>query len=247
MAAVEPDPPEDEGDFVLPRALEQVVQGLYRRVIEKSEVQLARPVDIAPSEYANATLHLRVATMAESALKDIRALINAYAHAVAEPRPSLQGVAAAQGVTPSNLRRRYKPVHVAAVRELLAERPVVDVVQFAFPSVTDEQLVGLSGALDNDLALRGRIRVAEYDYSVKIFTGVVGAERAQELAESNTSALVKEWYGASGVAARDINNRPLSMLQGPSLEGATAELGPEYTAYLTRELDAFGVFRRGLN
>lgn len=246
MTTAGPDPIEDEGIFALPRALEHVVEGLYRGIIEKSEAQLGGPVDNSPSEHADVTLHLRAATMAENALKDIRALINAYVHAVAQPRPSLQGIAAAQGVTPSNLRRRYKPLQVTAVRELLAERPVVDVVQFAFPSVTDEQLVGVSGVLDSDIALRRTIRTAELAYRIKIMTGVVGVERAQEFAESSAAALVKEWHGPGGLVLRDLDNQPLSMLQRPSVEGATAELGPEYVEYLARELDAFEVVRKGL-
>lgn len=235
---------DDEGDdFALPRELEHVVEGLHRRVISISGTQLERPLGRSPDGTPLAFTHLRSAAMAENALKDLRALINAYAHAVAQPRPHLQSIAGAQGVTPSNLRRRYKPAHVAAVRELMAERSVVDVVQFAFPTVTDQQLVGISRQLDGDLALRERLRKFEFEYRMRHLTEAFGSWRAKQLADSDTDALFREWLGSASVVDRDFSNLPLSMLQRNSVEGAAAELGSEYREYLAREVSSFESMR----
>ncbi|MBM7832065.1 hypothetical protein JOE59_002770 [Agromyces cerinus] len=100
---------------------------------------------------------------------DLRALITAYAQRVATRRPELAELARWQRVSPSALRHRYNDLHVQAIRELMAEDPLIDIVIEPFTTVLDEHFEGLSPALDEQLELRRRMRRACADEFVALY------------------------------------------------------------------------------
>lgn len=87
-------------------------------------------------------------------------MLTAYSQSVATERPELARLAQRQKVSPSALRHRYNALHVQAVRELLRDDPIIDVVLEPFSSVTEDDLRGISDVLDVQLDLRKRMRAA---------------------------------------------------------------------------------------
>lgn len=76
---------------------------------------------------------------------DLRALLTAYSHQFHEPRPVMAAIAKAQDATRQGVPRRYGQVTVDAIRELLGEEPNVALILDAFPSLSLDDLTGLSG------------------------------------------------------------------------------------------------------
>lgn len=96
---------------------------------------------------------------------DMRALVTAYAQAVANPRPDLARLARWQRITPSALRHRYDALHVQGVRELLSSNPVLDLVLEPFPTMHESDFAGVGdGLFDDQLAHRRAMRRAATQY-----------------------------------------------------------------------------------
>ena len=109
-----------------------------------------------------------VSTQLADRSADLRALITAYSQSVASDRPELAQLAKWQRISPSALRHRYDESHVQAVRELLTADPLIDIVLEPLVSVIDDDLQGVTAALDEQLKLRRRMRelaAEEFDTS----------------------------------------------------------------------------------
>ena len=225
------------GDFVLPAALKQLVINLQQR----SEAALAlRREKLATLEddESFAAEAVALSTYAEELLKASRTIINAYSHAIASPRPSLQKLAFAQEITPSNLRRRYTSTHVLGVSELLEESPSIDVVQHAFPSVADMDLKGISKAIDEDVAMRLSLRAACITGGLNVLTKVLSPERAREALLQDGYVLPN--YGPTGSnGGFEFERIPLGRIDRGVVMNAAKGLGREYVEYTERELAAF--------
>lgn len=94
---------------------------------------------------------------------DLRALVTAFGQTVATERPELSQLAKWQRISPSALRHRYTESHVQAVRELMKEDPLIDIVIEPLSSVTDDDFEGLTPGLDAQLDLRRRMRALAAD------------------------------------------------------------------------------------
>lgn len=109
-----------------------------------------------------------VSTQLADRSADLRALITAYSQAVASDRPELAQLAKWQRISPSALRHRYDESHVQSVHELLKDDPLIDIVIEPLVSVIDDDLSGVTPALDEQLKLRHRMRelaAEEFDAS----------------------------------------------------------------------------------
>lgn len=96
-------------------------------------------------------------TNAIDRLEDVRAMLTAWAHAIANPRPDLMSIARWQHISPSTIRRRYTTAQITAIRSLLSNTPQLDVILYPFDSFTTEDLAGLSPELDGEIAVRLQI------------------------------------------------------------------------------------------
>lgn len=178
---------------------------------------------------------LGFATEVELVAKDLRTLLNAYSHAVAVERPSLQEVASWQRVTPGNLRRRYTSVHVNATRSLLAERISFDLVQAAFASVKDEMLDGLNDQASADYRLRSDVRQSYFgliDRTANVLHGEGWRERT--LVESRFDPNPLRGYIQVSASAYNVVT-PLSSISESAIDRALSELGPEHAEYVAFE------------
>lgn len=181
---------------------------------------------------------LGFASELELVAKDLRTLLNAYSHAVATERPSLQEVASWQRVTPGNLRRRYTAAHVNATRALLAERISFDLVQGGFASVRDEMLDGLNDRASTDRRLRSDVREAYFeliDRTANVLHGEGWRERTLVESRFDPNPL----RGYIQVSASSYNEvTPLSSISASAIDRALSELGPEHAEYVAFERTA---------
>lgn len=225
------------GEFVLPAAVRQLVINLQQR----SEAALAlRREKLAKLEddEAFAAEAVALSTYAEELLKASRTIVNAYSHAIASPRPSLQKLALAQEITPSNLRRRYTSAHVSGVAELLRGSPSIDVIQHAFPAVADMDLKGISEAIDEEVAMRLSLRAACVTRGLDVLTKVLSPERAREALLQD--GYVLPHYGPTGSnGGFEFERIPLGRIDRGVMMNAAKGLGCEYVEYAERELAAF--------
>lgn len=225
------------GDFVLPAAVKQLVINLQQRAEMVLELRCEKVTRLEDDE-AFAVEAAALTTYVEELLKASRTIVNAYSHAVASPRPSLQKLASAQAITPSNLRRRYTPTHVMGVAELLSKAPSIDVIQHAFPAIADMDLMGISKNIDRNVSLRLSLRAASVSGSLDTLTKVLSPERARE-------ALLKDGrhpphYGPTGSNGEfEFERVPLGLIGREAVLSAAAALGPEYVKYAEAELDAY--------
>lgn len=227
-----------EGDeFAIPAAVRQLVINLQQR----SEAALAhRRVKLASMDDGEpfAVEVVALSTYAEELLKASRTVVNAYAHAIANPRPSLQRLAFAQEITPSNLRRRYTSSHVLGVNELLQESPSIDVIQCVFPVVADMDLKGISEKIDREVSMRLELRAACMAGSLDLLSKVLSPERAREVLLRE--GRVPPHYGPTGSDGDfEFERMPLGRIGREVVMNAAVDLGAEYAEYARRELAAY--------
>lgn len=188
---------------------------------------------------------LGFANESERIAKDLRTLLTAYAHAVASERPSLQEVASWQRVTPGNLRRRYAPTHVEAIRSLLSDRVSFDLVEIAFASVDDEMLREASDQSRHDYGIRSDIRqacTAFVDETAEVLHGKGWRERTFVESRFDPNPL----RGYSGVSALSMgSDKALAQLSPNLIDHALARLGPEHAHYV--EFERHAVEQAGVN
>lgn len=174
----------------------------------------------------------------ERIAKDLRTLLTAYAHAVASERPSLQEVASWQRVTPGNLRRRYAPTHVEAIRSLLSDRVSFDLVELAFASVDDEMLREANDQSRHDYRTRSDIRhacTAFVDETAEVLHGKGWRERTFVESRFDPNPL----RGYSGVSALSMgSDKAMAQLSPNLIDHALARLGPEHAHYVEFERHA---------
>lgn len=227
-----------EGDeFAIPAAVKQLVVNLQQR----SEAALRHRREKLASVEGDEPFAVEVvalSTYAEELLKASRTVVNAYAHAIANPRPSLQRLALAQEITPSNLRRRYTSAHVLGINELLQESPSIDVIQCAFPVVADMDLKGISEKVDHDVSMRLELRAVCMAGSLDLLSKVLSPERAREVLLRE--GRVPPHYGPTGSDGDfEFERMPLGRIGREVVMNAAADLGAEYAEYARRELDAY--------
>lgn len=133
---------------------------------------------------------------------DIRAGLTAYSQAVSKERPELQGLALWQRVSASALRHRYNALHVQAIRELLTERPLIDIVLEPFVTVVESDLAGISESLDTQLALRSKMRAAVAEEFDAAFANRVAVRMrmTRGLADEHTTRLIDDLAPSINVA-----------------------------------------------
>ncbi|WP_447586959.1 hypothetical protein [Microbacterium lacticum] len=168
-----------------------------REQFAKSEMPHWIPPGVAPAETTDEDWILRVAgisTELADRSADIRACLTAYSQAVANKRPELQAVALWQRVSASALRHRYNALHVQAVRELLKEEPLIDIVLEPFISVVDRDLAGINEQIDAQLELRAKMRSAVASEFDAAFTNraAVRLRMTRSIADQYTTRLIDD-------------------------------------------------------
>lgn len=225
------------GEFAIPAAVRQLVINLQQR----SEATLAHRREKLSSLEGDESFAVEVvalSTYVEELLKASRTVVNAYSHAIANPRPSLQRLAFAQEITPSNLRRRYTSIHVLGVTELLQESPSIDVIQHAFPVVADMDLKGISTRIDHEVSMRLELRAACMAGSLDLLSKVLSPERAREVLLRE--GRVPPHYGPTGSNGDfEFERMPLGRIGREVVMNAAGDLGSEHVEYAQRELAAF--------
>lgn len=226
-----------DGAFALPIGVKQLVSNLQQRA-EGALVQRRENLASLEGDEAFAVEAAALTGYVEGLLKASRTIVNAYCHAIANPRPGLQRLAAAQEITPSNLRRRYTPTHVAAVTTLLGDSPAIDAVQYAFPVVADQDFMGISKNIDHDVSMRLKLRATHVSNSLGVLTTVLSPERARE--SLLAGGYLPPNYGPTGVSGIfEFERIPLGMIGHEALMSTAETLGREYVKYAANELEAY--------
>lgn len=223
--------------FGLPEPVRDLAEKLRLRALEAGK---GARQELKPGQRDELFLlsSLGFANESERIAKDLRTLLTAYAHAVASERPSLQEVASWQRVTPGNLRRRYAPIHVEAVRSLLSDRVSFDLVEIAFGSVDDEMLRERNDQARRDYRTRIEIRrafTAFIDETADVLHGKGWRDRTLVESRFDPNPL----RGFSGVSALSVeSNRALTDISPNLVEHALARLRAEHASYVDFERHA---------
>lgn len=223
--------------FGLPEPVRNLAEKLRLRACETTDAA-QRELESGQRDELFLLSSLGFANESERIAKDLRTLLTAYAHAVASERPSLQEVASWQRVTPGNLRRRYAPIHVEAVRSLLSERVSFDVVETAFESVDDEVLRDRNDQARHDYRMRTDIRkafTAFIDETADVLHGEGWRDRTLVESRFDPNPL----RGYSGVSALSVeSNRALTDVSPNLVEHALSRLSEEHANYFEFERHA---------
>ncbi|GAA1328816.1 hypothetical protein GCM10009592_17270 [Brachybacterium rhamnosum] len=134
-----------------------VAQAAVRLIEHSRQFQVPEPSDIG---YDWAISEINHASLSMLALSDARSLLTAYFREIADPRPSMTEVAKAQSISPTTLRRRYTPNHVAAIKHLIEGTGQIDDILGPFDMLFDLDLAGLSKARDEEIAIRDQLAEA---------------------------------------------------------------------------------------
>jgi len=166
----------------IPESVRRLIEAVSRPGFDLSPASLrdatATGRDIAPDGATLSTVNrgddflftaAGVSTRLAEAASNVRALVNAYAQVVADPRPDLKELAKWQAVSPSGLRHRYTPAHVEAIRQALSDDPLVDAILDPLPGVFDDDLRGVSAAIDMRLDVRAEMRARCGEEMQKLF------------------------------------------------------------------------------
>lgn len=233
-------------DFELPEPIRDLAEKMRLRALETCKAA-KEELEQGQRDELFLLASLGFANESEREAKDLRTLLTAYAHAVASERPSLQEVASWQRVTPGNLRRRYAPIHLEAVRSLLSDRVSFDLVETAFPSVDDEMLRDRNDQARHDYRLRADIRNA-FTAFIDETAGVLHGEgwRDRTLVESKFDP--NPLRGYTGVSALSVESRRAISGVSPSLVNhALSRLSGDHAEYFEFErhtIEQAGVFSR---
>ena len=212
--------------FNLPEPIRDLAEKLRLRALETSH-EAREELEAGQRDELFLLASLGFANEAEREAKDLRTLLTAYAHAVASERPSLQEVASWQRVTPGNLRRRYSPIHVDAVKSLLGDRVSFDLVETAFASVAR-----------NDYRMRADIRSA-FTTFIDETADVLHGEgwRGRTLVESRFDP--NPLRGYTGVSALSVETkRALTDVSPNLMEHALSRLSDDHAKYFEFERHA---------
>jgi hypothetical protein len=104
-------------------------------------------------------------------LTDARALVTAYYHAIADPRPELSQMAKVQGISPSSIRHRYTREQVEAIVLLLEGEVRFDLLLEPFSSFDDMILVGSFENYSEIVDKRMRLRQIYFNYAHRMLVG----------------------------------------------------------------------------
>lgn len=223
--------------FNLPEPIRDLAEKLRLRALETSHAA-REELEAGQRDELFLLASLGFANEAEREAKDLRTLLTAYAHAVASERPSLQEVASWQRVTPGNLRRRYSPIHIDAVKSLLGDRVSFDLVETAFASVDDEMLRDRNDQARNDYRMRADIRSA-FTTFIDETADVLHGEgwRGRTLVESRFDP--NPLRGYTGVSALSVETkRALTDVSPNLMEHALSRLSDDHAKYFEFERHA---------
>lgn len=210
----------EETALALPPALAGLIDRLAR-VDTSSELDLevgAYPRwmpqnTVLPDDESSAWLFRAtgVSTQLADRSADLRGLITAYSQAVADERPELTQLAKWQRISPSALRHRYDESHVQAVRELLTADPLIDIIIEPLPSVIDDDLIGVTPVMDEQLALRRRMR----ELAAEEFEASFGSDASRKLGFPRNPAdarITRPIADLGSFMSRTLTNREPSLL-----------------------------------
>ncbi|QNE45868.1 hypothetical protein F1C58_02385 [Glaciihabitans sp. INWT7] len=169
-----------------------------------------------------------VSTRLAEAAGNVRAIINAYGQVVANPRPDLTQLARWQDVSPGGLRHRYTEAHVIAIRHVMSDDPLVDAILDPLPGVFDEDLRGVSPAIDRQLEVRAEMRVR-------------CGEEMEKLFGKNPQAVVLD---AAGVSSFDLGRYRLIADLGDVMRVTLARIEPVLAEQYVRWVEDLLVVRK---
>lgn len=149
----------------VPEEIAQVVEAMWTGVWE---FEPPPPDSVQGESWSWLTDAVEYSSSRAQILIDVRALLTAYAREIADPRPSMANLAAAQGIAISTLRRRYNEDQVEAVRHLIANNGLVDDIIGPFPSLYEAALYKTSPERDRELNARYEMAVLYGQYEIEL-------------------------------------------------------------------------------
>ncbi|MFC7375936.1 hypothetical protein ACFQRD_11730 [Brachybacterium sp. GCM10030268] len=158
-----------------------VAQAAIRLIEHSRQFRIPVPADIG---YDWAISAVDESTLSIRALSDARSLLTAFLREIADPRPSMKELAKAQSISPTTLRRRYKPEHVTAIKHLIDNSGRIDDILRPFDMLFDFDLAGISEERDQELAIRDKLAKAYEAVEVSL-AGTIGIPIPDEFDEEN--------------------------------------------------------------
>lgn len=138
----------------IPEAVAAVVEALWTQAKDGEPPEPTSPNGETEDWFAAA---VQYSDSRASILTDVRAMLTAYARELAQPRPNMGRLAAAQGISITSLRRRYNDAQVNALRHLTAGTGLIDDIIAPFTSIYDEHLLYISDARDKEIDQRSEM------------------------------------------------------------------------------------------
>lgn len=167
-------------------------------------------------------------------LTDARSLLTAYAREIAEPRPSMGELAAAQGISITSLRRRYNEAQVQALRHLVHETGTIDEIISPFRTLYDDQLRHTAANRDSEIDKRHEMArlYATHEFRLAEQIGITGPTDLHSKALKEGNFLPSPSYGdktpfESGKLYPRRRRRLLSEYNPRIMEDALSASSPE--------------------
>lgn len=180
---------------VVPESIAAVVEAMWTNVWEVEPPGPTAPDGETEQWYADAVAYC---DSRAAILTDARALLTAYAREIADPRPSMGKLAAAQGISITSLRRRYNSDQVSALQHLVNETGTIDQVIAPFPTLYDDHLRHISASRDDEITKRHEMARLYAAHELQLAEQIGITEPS--------SALLKKWGPGQTLPAPQIGN-----------------------------------------